>query len=314
MVTVAKVSICIPTYKQPQFFKRLLDSIVHQKYKNIEVIVSDDSPDLSIKNIVDEFVTLLDIKYYPHNPALKTPRNWNFALDKASGDFLLLMHHDDWFAQEESVEKYVSKFVDNKELDFIFSKNNPINLDGSVVKKDTRYRMIKNLAHEYDILIHTYIVGPPSNIMVRNTVTTRYDEEFIWLVDVDYCVRTIKNGYKVGYIDEVLVNIGMHPEQTTTYCNENPHIVLKENVLYLFKLSKQRLRNIKLYDYFWRLFRNHNVRNLEQLYAVGVDKERIHPVVNNIISFQKRIPNKWLKMGILSKSLMFLNYIKFHCS
>ena len=21
----------------------------------------------------------------------------------------------------------------------------------------------------------------------------------------------------------------MHPEQTTTYCNENPHIVLKEN-------------------------------------------------------------------------------------
>ncbi|MCH5683460.1 hypothetical protein LWM68_03705 [Niabella sp. W65] len=62
------------------------------------------------------------------------------------------------------------------------------------------------------------------------------------MVDVDYCVRSIKAGYRVDYIDEPLLNIGMHQEQATVFCYENPHIILRENILYANKLSKEHFK------------------------------------------------------------------------
>ncbi|MCH5683461.1 glycosyltransferase family 2 protein [Niabella sp. W65] len=105
-----------------RFFKRLLDSIVIQTHKNIEVIVSDDTPNTSVNEVVNDFKDLLDIYYHHHNPALKTPINWNFALDQANGEFIMLIHQDDWLAQNNSIEKYLSKFSENPNADFVFSK------------------------------------------------------------------------------------------------------------------------------------------------------------------------------------------------
>ncbi len=43
-----KVSIVIPLYKSEKFLTKLLDSIMNQTYKNIEIILVDDgSPDTS---------------------------------------------------------------------------------------------------------------------------------------------------------------------------------------------------------------------------------------------------------------------------
>jgi glycosyltransferase involved in cell wall biosynthesis len=307
----AKVSICIPTYKQPAFLKRLLDSIVIQTHKNIEVIVSDDTPNTSVNEVVNDFKDLLDIYYHHHNPALKTPINWNFALDQANGEFIMLIHQDDWLAQNNSIEKYLSKFSENPNADFVFSKNTPINPDGSIVNINTKYNTIKHLNDQYHSLIYSYVIGPPSNIMVRRTVTTRYDTRLIWLVDVDYCVRSIKAGYRVDYIDEPLLNIGMHQEQATVFCYENPHIILRENILYANKLSKEHFKKIKLYDYFWRLLRNHKVRSVEDIILTGVDAKEINSTIKHMISLEKKIPLNWLMNGFISKTFMFLNYIIF---
>ena len=41
------VSIIIPFYKKKLFFKKTIDSILHQTYKNFEIILIYDDPDKS---------------------------------------------------------------------------------------------------------------------------------------------------------------------------------------------------------------------------------------------------------------------------
>ena len=49
---MAKVSICIPAYGNPVGICRLLESVRIQKYRDFEVIVTDDSPDDSVEKAV----------------------------------------------------------------------------------------------------------------------------------------------------------------------------------------------------------------------------------------------------------------------
>ena len=44
------ISICIPAYKNTSFLKRLLESLLQQTYTHFEVILSDDSPDDTVKD------------------------------------------------------------------------------------------------------------------------------------------------------------------------------------------------------------------------------------------------------------------------
>src|SRR3954463_5822686 len=140
------ISICIPAYKQPQHVERALLSIVKQTYKHVEVVVSDDSPDESVKLITDAYINQLNIKYYHHVPALKSPANWNAALDKASGELLMLLHHDDWLNTEDALVSYVQAFEEHPDVDFVFSRNTGVDKSG----REYVLQAIPKLLHELE--------------------------------------------------------------------------------------------------------------------------------------------------------------------
>ena len=48
------VSICIPAYKRISYLKRLLESIIIQTYKDYEVIITDDSDNDSVKDLLKQ--------------------------------------------------------------------------------------------------------------------------------------------------------------------------------------------------------------------------------------------------------------------
>ena len=304
------VSVCIPVYDQEKYVKRLLDSIVMQDYKNIEVIVSDDSPHQEIENLCHQYEDKLPLRYFKHQPSLKTPKNWNFALDKAVGDYIMLMHQDDFFAKQNSVSVYLNAFKENKNVQFVFSRNTPLYDNGETLPDFKRNKRIaNNLKKNVDYLVNMYVIGPPSNVMITKDVTTRYDERFIWLVDVDYSVRTIDSGIKTFYIDEHLVTIGMHPEQTTVFCYENPEVMLRENILYAQKRPANVFKKMWVFDYFWRLIRNHKVKSVEDIIRTGVHPEEIITPIKDIIHAQEKYSYKTLRTGLFSKILMLKTLI-----
>lgn len=285
-----------------------MQSIARQDYKQVEIILSDDSPNEDIKAAVEPLKEVLTIKYFHNQPPLKSPRNWNAALDKADGDLVVLMHQDDWYYTNDALTQFVSRF-EHTEIDFVFCQNTAIDESGRKyilqAIPDLPYRLSQNPNH----LLLAQVIGPPSNTMLRKSVTVRYDERLIWLVDVDYYVRLLKQGFKYHYIPKHLVTIGLHEDQTTVFVRNNEYIILKENVLFAAKLEPTAFRDIKIFDYYWRLLRNHKVRSLDAITNAGVDHAAIPTVIKRMINFQTKVTHSYLKFGVLSKALMGINYL-----
>ncbi|MGQ0453214.1 glycosyltransferase family 2 protein, partial [Bacillus sp. SS-TM] len=62
------VSILIPTYNRPHYFKIALESALAQTYSNIEIIIGDDSTN-------DETATLIREQYLPNYKNITYIRN-----------------------------------------------------------------------------------------------------------------------------------------------------------------------------------------------------------------------------------------------
>lgn len=91
-----KISVIVPVYKTEQYLPRCLDSILHNTYKNLEIIcVNDGSPDNSIEILNqyaerDSRIQVIDKK----NEGVSVARNT--ALNRASGEFIAFIDSDDW--------------------------------------------------------------------------------------------------------------------------------------------------------------------------------------------------------------------------
>jgi glycosyltransferase involved in cell wall biosynthesis len=302
------VSICVPAYKKPSYVTRLLDSVIRQTYKRVEVVVSDDTPDDSVKIAIEPYINQLDIKYYHNAPALKSPVNWNNALDKASGELVQLLHQDDWLEREETLQVYVDTFSANPDADFVFCRNTALEEGRDPLILQALPGLLRDMARRPNHLLRANVIGPPSNTMLRARVDTRYDERYIWLVDVDYYVRLLKSGFKYVYLDRHLVTIGLHADQTTAFVRANDNIILKENIWYARKLEADAFSDVLIYDYYWRLLRNHGVRNLRDITDSGVEDGEIRPVIRHMLKGQQLLPLKAWKRGAVSKSGMMLSY------
>lgn len=305
------ISICIPAYKKPDYVVRLLKSVAQQSYKRVELIISDDSPDDSVKIAIEPYISELSIVYIQNSPALKSPKNWNNAIAHAKGTFFILLHQDDWLYDTDALQKYIHAFEANPKVGFVFCKNIAVTEEG----KELVLQHIPSLLHRLTKtplhLVLAQVIGPPSNTMLRTEVrdSVMYDEDLIWLVDVDYYVRVLQAGYEYVYLDEHLVSIGLHEDQTTVFCRNNSEIILKENILFAFKIGESAFKDLKIYDYYWRLLRNDKVKSLEQLKDAGVESRKILPLFSHMIQLQIKIPESILRFGPTSKMLMFLNYL-----
>jgi hypothetical protein len=85
-------------------------------------------------------------------------------------------------------------------------------------------------------------------------------------------------------------------------------VEIPESHRFLEKNGITILRNIVVYDYYWRLYRNLDIRNPEDLaaYVTG----RPHPILSGMINFQRKFSVRVLKTGVFSKILMFISYVK----
>ena len=62
------ISICIPTYKNVDYLQRLLQSVIIQTFKDYEIVITDNSPDNSVEQLVTEWKSKLSIRYYKNDP------------------------------------------------------------------------------------------------------------------------------------------------------------------------------------------------------------------------------------------------------
>ena len=113
-----KVTIAIPTYDDNnggvENLNNLFESIAAQDYPGIDVVISDHSEILTIKDLCESFSEVLDIKYIKND---KDRGYWgsnlNTALCNSSGDLIKPMLQDDYFFNDSAISTIVNNFEVN---------------------------------------------------------------------------------------------------------------------------------------------------------------------------------------------------------
>lgn len=90
-----KFSVLLPTRNGGPYLNNCIDSILDQNYKDIELIISDNANSDETSNILDDYkfdsrVTVLRLEN-----VVSVTDNWNNALFRAKGDYILMMGDDD---------------------------------------------------------------------------------------------------------------------------------------------------------------------------------------------------------------------------
>lgn len=117
MKTNELISIGIPTYNRPEGLKKALEMVTSQSYKNLEIIVSDNCSEQldQIKQIINDFSQSESrITYYRQSENIGSLKNFQFLLNKASGEYFI------WVADDDDIE---SNYIETLYNNFI-SKNN----------------------------------------------------------------------------------------------------------------------------------------------------------------------------------------------
>jgi glycosyltransferase involved in cell wall biosynthesis len=309
MTEKVDISICIPAYKNINYLKRLLNSIADQTFTNYEVVVTDDSPDDSVKNFIAGYQRVRNLRHFKNATALGTPENWNEGIRRSTGRWIKLMHDDDWFTSPDALRLFYKAAEANPTCSFFFSAfQNVVEKTRvvDVVRLDFVDQFILRLNPLH--LFKKVYVGNPSCTFIRSDVDELYDNRFKFVVDFEYYIRLIKKYKQYKYIDEVLLNIGFNDEQVTKYTFLVAEVQVPENLLLLEKLRPAILRNIIVYDYYWRMFRNLKIRSLNDVKRIY--PQSLDPLIVQMIKFQTEVPLNYLKIGLLSKPLMVISYMR----
>lgn len=279
-----------------------------QTFRDFEVIVTDDSPDLAVKTMCEQYEIRLPLSYFRNDRQLGTPENWNEAVRRATGQWIKIMHDDDWLADETSLACFAEAISNEPGTSFIFSAYRDIFLDENRQREmfvnSFRYRAFqKNRA----TLFSRNIVGPPSVVMYKKDPAIVFDGRVKWVVDIDFYIRYLE-GRKPAYIDRVLVNVGLGEEQVTRDCFRQRPVEIPENFYLLNKIGVSCLRNVLVYDAWWRLMRNLEIGSPEDITGSGYTGP-VPAVILSMVNWQRKMSRRLLSKGIISKTLMFLHYI-----
>ncbi len=230
-----KVSICIPTYNGEAFIEETIKSAIAQTYPNIELIVSDDgSTDRTIA-IAQSFQsqTAVDFRIILHrNYGLS--QNWNFCISQATGEYIKFLFQDD-LLEPECIAKMVAVAQQNPEIGMVFSprgitiaedESHPILRKASQSIKDLHksWSNLKSIQPGKELLADTNClnnpinkIGEPSTVLISTRVFAEiglFDSGLSQYVDLDMWWRIMGN-YHIGFVDEKLSSLRIHPEQQT---------------------------------------------------------------------------------------------------
>ena len=218
------VSVIILSYKNTEGIYETLESVLAQKYDNIEIVISDDgtpgfSKDIekiqsyiesnkksNIKNIV---INAIEVNG-------GTVKNINSAIRKTQGRYIKILSAEDRFSDDDALDKYIA-YMESSDEKIAFGKMRGVTLEG-----EYRYELL-SCESDYDLLKGYTVEETRKRLFKRNFlpapawITDRslfeenglFPEDTRLIEDYPYWLYLTSLGVKFGYIDEILIDYRM---------------------------------------------------------------------------------------------------------
>ena len=298
------ISICIPTYKRTTLLKKLLDSISVQTFRDFEILINDNSPDDSVKELIANYSGTLPINYEKNIPALNAVENAIKVIRRANTEWIKIIHDDDWFSTNDALQLFADAAM-NSGKDFIFCASNLVSLESGISEPQSLSEENKNALQQTPLaLFYLNTIGPPSLVMYKKDVAIEFDKQYNWVLDIDFYMRYLQKHSGFYCIDKALVNIGKSEGQESFKYYKNGKVEIPEYFSMLAKYEPDLMfKNEYVFHLVWNMLKRYKIKNTNQFADFGYTGI-LPPRIEEVIRFQKKIPNIILKQPKWSERLM----------
>ena len=219
------VSILIPTYNRPDYFKIAFESALNQTYSNIEIIVCDNSTNEKTSEFIKPFLSNKRVKYYRNYEAKTKKDNFKKFKDIVKGEYINWLMDDD-VLHIDKIKIMVDVYLNNN-VSLVTSFRNFIDGDGNLLKnksilnetailngKDTGKKLLLNLSN---------FIGEPTTVLIkRDLLENHYWEAdcrgYKAISDVVMWLELLKKG-DLAYIVNPLSSFRIHNNQEQSNIN-----------------------------------------------------------------------------------------------
>ena len=216
-----KISVIVNCHNGEKYLADCLESILKQKYKNLEIILYDNFSTDNSKIIANNFKDDR-IKLFSSNKKLHLYDARNEAINNASGELIAFLDVDDWWDENYLISR--AKKFDDHNYD-IFYTNTLIFYEKN--KRFSKYKdyilpagkIYEKLAKDYCIII--------SGLILRRKIFNKiggFNPKFNIIGDFDFVMRASKT-CNFHALDEPLIFYRMHQNN---FSKKNSSIFFEE--------------------------------------------------------------------------------------
>lgn len=223
-----KLSIAVPAYnytgKGTQFLDDLLRTIEIQTFTDFELVISDHSDDDSLVSKVKEFENKFNINYFKneYNKG-NSPANLNNAIRNCKGSVIKPMFQDDFFYDDEALDKIYYNLVADETKSWMLCGTNHTNDNGHSFFWELYPRF-----NDY-LLDGVNTISSPSVIAYKKHVDINFDENLVYLMDVDFYYNMFNTYGEPIYYDDILVSNRMHPDSISSGIMNKQELIDRES-------------------------------------------------------------------------------------
>ncbi len=208
------VTVIIPTFNRPEYLREALESALNQTYRNIEVVISDNSTDDATERLVADYDDKR-IKYFRHK-GFDAHENWNFArsYNNPAAEYVNWLMDDDIFYSTK-LEQMLEIYRANPDVSLVTSRRNIIDEYGQVLGEvNVPVKISEKIGgSEAGRLLFTEFknyIGEPTTVLIRKKFLR--DNDLCWdaadsgffnLADISTWCQLLTQG-DLYFIDEVL--------------------------------------------------------------------------------------------------------------
>lgn len=223
------VTIVIPAYR-PDFLPQCFDSALAQSYRNVEILVLDDSPSTEIEMITSAYARRDPrIVYQRNSPALGEPDNLMKGVHLARGEFIKPLYDDD-LLEADAVEKLLNAMRTAPEARLAAGRRLPINAVGNRLNSAilggrlscTSGRLSGTTVIERILGSGANLLGEPTCFLFRQKDALAVDEPNLMTLfgrlcfgvgDICLAFHLLSRGDLV-YVAETVAKVRVHAGQT----------------------------------------------------------------------------------------------------
>ena len=196
-----KISIITPVWNtNEKWLRAAIESVLNQVYDNWELCITDGGSTMPhVKKILKEYAKKdkrIKVKFLPENKGIAG--NSNEALKLATGEFVVLLDHDDELALFALYE-VVKVLNESRDIDFIYSDEDKIDEKGNYVDPFFKPDFSIHLLRSMNYLIHVAVMRKELVEQVSG-----FNSDFDGAQDYDLFFRLLEKTNKVYHIRKIL--------------------------------------------------------------------------------------------------------------